>query len=200
MCGSDFLSLSDIELITRICKIREAGIEMHHPVHDHAIVDVEEHDPVRGMSVDPSKAATSIAYDGTRVYFCSLGCAAKFRSAPETYIQAKQDLVSNTPGAKAGKGIEFTCPMHPEIKETDPGNCPKCGMALEPVTLVPPTRRTEYTCPMHPQIVRDTPGSCPLCGMALEPREVTVDASNPELDAMSSRLWISVAFSVPMLG
>jgi P-type E1-E2 ATPase len=52
---------------------------------------------------------------------------------------------------------------------------------------------------MHPQIVRDAPGACPICGMALEPREVTAEDSNPELAAMTRRLWISVALAVPML-
>ncbi len=28
--------------------------------------------------------------------------------------------------------VIYTCPMHPEIEQTHPGNCPKCGMALEP--------------------------------------------------------------------
>jgi Cu+-exporting ATPase len=33
----------------------------------------------------------------------------------------------------AGQAVEFTCPMHPEIRQTGPGHCPICGMALEPV-------------------------------------------------------------------
>jgi hypothetical protein len=89
--------------------------------------------------------------------------------------------------------------MHPEVKQTGPGSCSKCGMALEPVNVPAPAKRSQYTCPMHPQIVRDGPGSCPICGMALEPREVTAEDSNPELGDMSRRLWISVALAVPML-
>jgi Cu+-exporting ATPase len=72
-------------------------------------------------------------------------------------------------------------------------------MALEPMGPSAPVSRTEYTCPMHPQIVRDAPGACPICGMALEPREVAVEESNPELDDMTRRLWISVVLSAPML-
>ena len=30
-------------------------------------------------------------------------------------------------------GIIYTCPMHPEVRQDHPGNCPKCGMTLEPV-------------------------------------------------------------------
>jgi Cu+-exporting ATPase len=72
-------------------------------------------------------------------------------------------------------------------------------MALEPVDLSTTTERVEYTCPMHPQIVRDQPGSCPICGMALEPRNVTTNASNPELDDMTRRFWIGVALTLPLL-
>jgi P-type Cu+ transporter len=93
---------------------------------------------------------------------------------------------------------EYTCPMDPEVRQTGPGACPKCGMALEPVSAVPATK-TEWTCPMHPEIVRDRPGACPICGMALEPRVVTLEEQNPELDEMTRRFWWSLALTVPML-
>ena len=93
----------------------------------------------------------------------------------------------------------YVCPMDPEVRESKPGACPKCGMALEPETLAAPATRIEYVCPMHPEIVRDEPGSCPICGMALEPRTVTLeDAPNPELVDMTRRFWISAALSLPL--
>jgi hypothetical protein len=50
--------------------------------------------------------------------------------------------------------------MHPEMRETAPGACGKCGMALE--TEVPPAlHQTEYTCPMHPEVVQAEPGAWP---------------------------------------
>jgi Cu+-exporting ATPase len=159
----------------------------------------EEHDPVCGMKVDPSKAAASIEHHGATVYFCSESCAAKFRAAPEKYVQAKPGTAPSHPAAKTGPQGEYTCPMHPEVKQTGPGSCPKCGMALVPAAAPTPAKRSEYTCPMHPQIVRDGLGSCPICGMALEPREVTAEDSNPELADMTRRLWISVALAVPVL-
>lgn len=64
----------------------------------------------------------------------------------------------------------YTCPMHPEVRQSQPGSCPKCGMALEQIAQPSPESRTQYVCPMHPEIVRNEPGNCPLCGMALEPR------------------------------
>jgi Cu+-exporting ATPase len=104
-----------------------------------------------------------------------------------------------------GAGTVYTCPMHPEVRQDGPGSCPKCGMALEPVT--PPARpapKVEYTCPMHPQIVRDGPGSCPICGMALEPRTVTAgtaggEEENPELRDMRRRFWVGAALSLTLL-
>jgi Cu+-exporting ATPase len=88
--------------------------------------------------------------------------------------------------------------MHPEITAGEAGDCPKCGMALEPATPLAATR-VEWTCPMHPQIVRSEPGDCPICGMALEPRQVTIEEiENPELRDMSRRFWVSAALSVPV--
>jgi Cu+-exporting ATPase len=90
--------------------------------------------------------------------------------------------------------------MHPEMRQSAPGPCPKCGMALEPVSVSAPAPRTEYVCPMHPEIVRSAPGACPKCGMALEPRVASAEPEeNPELGDMSRRFWIGVAFLVPLL-
>ncbi len=159
----------------------------------------EDHDPVCGMKVDPSKTSTSVEHQGTTIYFCSQGCAAKFRARPEKYAPTKPEEARANSPAKTEPHVEYTCPMHPEIKQADPGSCPKCGMALEPVTGIAPAKHTEYTCPMHPEIVRPGPGSCPICGMALEPREVTAEETNPELTDMTRRLWISAVLAAPML-
>ena len=97
-------------------------------------------------------------------------------------------------------GGTWTCPMHPEVKDDEPGACPKCGMALGLETPVVSSGTVEYTCPMHPEIVRLEPGACPICGMALEPRTVTEEEeSNPELKDMTRRFWVSLALSLPVL-
>jgi Cu+-exporting ATPase len=57
----------------------------------------------------------------------------------------------------------------------------------------------DYTCPMHPQIVQNEPGNCPICGMTLEPLTVTIDQTNPELDSMTRRFWVSAALTLPLL-
>ncbi len=90
--------------------------------------------------------------------------------------------------------------MHPEVRQDDPGACPKCGMALEPVGAPVQGMQVEWTCPMHPEIVRPEPGNCPICGMALEPRTVSAEeeGANPELTDMRRRFWIAAAFTVPL--
>ncbi|MCR4332531.1 MAG: heavy metal translocating P-type ATPase, partial [Sulfuricaulis sp.] len=90
----------------------------------------------------------------------------------------------------------YTCPMHPEIRQPAPGSCPKCGMALEPESPAMPGA-VEYTCPMHPEVVSNAPGSCPKCGMALEPRNAPSEDTS-ELDDMTRRFWISTALALPV--
>ncbi|WP_411725935.1 copper-transporting P-type ATPase [Methyloglobulus sp.] len=93
----------------------------------------------------------------------------------------------------------YSCPMHPEFRQEQPGSCPKCGMALEKVVDSAPEIRTEYVCPMHPEIIRNVPSSCPKCGMALESRDVSgVTEENHELIDMSRRFWVSTALSMPV--
>ena len=100
----------------------------------------------------------------------------------------------------ANQTMGYSCPMHPEIHHAGSGTCAKCGMALESATTTAPAIRTQYTCPMHSQIVRNEPGNCPVCGMTLEPVTVTVDETNPELDSMTHRFWVSAALTLPLLG
>jgi Cu+-exporting ATPase len=112
---------------------------------------------------------------------------------------ARPETVEHHPISTASSA--YICPMDPDVRQNQPGPCPKCGMALEPEVPLAPVTRVEYTCPMHPEIVRTEPGACPSCGMALEPRTVTVEEeqANPELKLMSRRFWISAALTIPIL-
>lgn len=83
-------------------------------------------DPVCGMMVDPAAAAGSTVYLDNTYHFCSQSCHKKFDAAPERY------LGSVTPAQPANSSVIYMCPMHPEIRQVGPGNCPICGMALEP--------------------------------------------------------------------
>lgn len=90
--------------------------------------------------------------------------------------------VGNENAAPAESGTIYTCPMHPQIREKQPGDCPLCGMDLVAVSEAKVEASTEakknepesqpskdpvFTCPMHPQIRENKPGDCPLCGMDL---------------------------------
>jgi len=91
-------------------------------------------DPVCGMTVDPQHAAGSSVYQGKTYYFCSKGCVAKFETDPEKYLHPTAPPEPMDAKSTAA-GVEYTCPMHPEVRQIGPGSCPKCGMALEPVTF-----------------------------------------------------------------
>ena len=87
---------------------------------------VEATDPVCGMKVDRSTARHMAEHAGERFYFCSGRCKEKFEAAPEAYL-ADRPAPEPMPA-----GTIYTCPMHPEIEQVGPGDCPICGMALEP--------------------------------------------------------------------
>ena len=152
-------------------------------------------DPVCGMTISPEDAAGQHEYQGQTYYFCAESCLERFRADPEAFVGETRA----TP-AQAAPGTTYVCPMDPEVRQLEPGACPKCGMALEPEMPTAPLTKTEWTCPMHPEIVRDAPGSCPICGMALEPRTVTLEEPpNPELVDMTRRFRTSAALALPLL-
>lgn len=100
-----------------------------HSHHESSInTDKPFTDPVCGMNVaaDPLK---EIEYEGNKYHFCSSGCMHKFVVTPQAYIKP------NTAGSVENvlSGTIYTCPMHPEIRQPAPGNCPICGMSLEPL-------------------------------------------------------------------
>jgi Cu+-exporting ATPase len=94
-------------------------------------------DPVCGMTVaaDSPHVAT---HAGQSYAFCSAGCRGRFVASPDRYVKPSSDehhahVAKNTPTeAAAAPGTIYTCPMHPEVRQVGPGNCPICGMALEP--------------------------------------------------------------------
>lgn len=87
---------------------------------------IEAVDPVCGMAVDRATAKHLSSHADENFYFCSARCKEKFEAAPETYLKGKP-----TPEPMPA-GTTYTCPMHPQIEQVGPGDCPICGMALEP--------------------------------------------------------------------
>ncbi len=86
-------------------------------------------DPVCGMTVNPHATPHHHTYKNHPYYFCSAGCHNKFVAEPTKYLTHQQDVAEAPP-----PGTIYTCPMHPQIRQVGPGNCPICGMTLEPVT------------------------------------------------------------------
>jgi Cu+-exporting ATPase len=84
-------------------------------------------DPVCGMSVDRATSAHTMRHDGERFYFCSARCVEKFEDAPGDWLG---DRAAPEP---MPEGTLYTCPMDPEIVQEGMGDCPICGMALEPM-------------------------------------------------------------------
>jgi len=163
-----------------------------HGSHDHAGA-VQVTDPVCGMKVDPQSATGMHEHDGVKYYFCSKHCLTVFKADPGKYL-AKS---APSPTRPAPKGAQYICPMHPEIVQSGPGSCPKCGMALVPLVPAAPAA-AEYTCPMHPEVRSPKPGSCPKCGMALVPVASTQE-DDSELRDMTRRFWVSLALTVPIV-
>ncbi len=160
-------------------------------------------DPVCRMTVARDSGIRH-SHDGRVHAFCSEGCLEEFKADPARYAGAGAAAsgASATIARRGGDGIAaggYTCPMHPDVRQPGPGNCPRCGMALEPAGVPAPETRTEWTCPMHPEVVRDAPGSCPKCGMALELRTVAApEEENRELADMRRRFRVSAVLTAPL--
>lgn len=84
-------------------------------------------DPVCGMDVDPHTTEHRSQHAGKPWYFCSSHCKTKFDANPEGILRGEKEATTPAP-----PGSIYTCPMHPEIRQEGPGDCPICGMGLEP--------------------------------------------------------------------
>lgn len=150
-------------------------------------------DPVCGMTVTED-SIHKFTYHNQEYFFCSERCKEKFHKDPQQYLNPKPKPVADGSDTR-----EYFCPMCPGMEQIGPGNCKKCGMALEPKVVALAATKTEYTCPMHPEVVQDNPGNCPICGMALEARSVSAEEEkNPELEDMSRRFWGSMILTIPL--
>jgi Cu+-exporting ATPase len=135
-----------------------------HANHDHqeAVATAKTQgalkDPVCGMTVTV-KSEHHTEHGGHPFYFCSAKCLTKFTADPQKYTADAQGANPAKPALEPEQaGTIYTCPMHPEIRQDHPGDCPKCGMALEPEMptldeeenpeLVDFTRRFWWTLPL----------------------------------------------------
>lgn len=90
-------------------------------------------DPVCGMQVAPD-GPHQFDHEGEHFGFCSAGCLAKFSADPGAYLANPPTRQAPPPPPPADYAGDWTCPMHPEVVSEAFGDCPICGMALEPMT------------------------------------------------------------------
>jgi Cu+-exporting ATPase len=94
-------------------------------------------DPVCGMQIRPD-SPHRVTHEGNVVVFCSDRCREKFTANPAAFDTVHQAHEHEHAHHKAPLAMPeslqaiYTCPMHPEVRQNGPGDCPKCGMALEP--------------------------------------------------------------------
>ena len=110
-------------------------------------------DPVCEMTVDPEKTPHRFAYKGVTYFFCCEHCLARFSANPDAYLQAApapgaaHTHAAPAPQAPAAAHAMYTCPMHPEVQWSQPGQCLKCSMVLVPTAPPQPAPQTNTTGP-----------------------------------------------------
>lgn len=105
---------------------RDGHRTAHHPSETAGPAALK--DPVCGMAVT-ADSEFHLELAGATYYFCSASCESKFQADPGKFVQT----AARAEDVPALAGTIYTCPMHPEIRWDHPGNCPKCGMTLEPL-------------------------------------------------------------------
>ncbi|HEX5859863.1 MAG TPA: multicopper oxidase domain-containing protein [Microbacterium sp.] len=93
-------------------------------------------------------------------------------SDPDKTLALVAEMDMGEPELPPGAEIAYTCPMHPEIVQAEPGHCPKCGMKLLATAVAP----ISYACPMHPEVRSEQADRCPKCGMKLVPAQLVPEA------------------------
>jgi len=144
------------------------------------------------MPLDTSAAKYKHSHAGRGWYFCSQHCLDKFAAEPERYAKAAGKPA--TPGATPG--AIYTCPMHPEIRQAGPGNCPKCGMALEPVMASAEGEPNPELADMTRRFWIGLALTVPVFGLAMAEHLPGLHAAlpNPKFSG-----WIQFILSVPVV-
>jgi Cu+-exporting ATPase len=163
----------------------------HHRDHSHPQkpTEVTLRDPVCGMTVNPATSKHRFDYRGETFHFCSAGCKTRFSADPKVSLERR------APEADAPEGTIYTCPMHPEIRQIGPGNCPICGMALEPDVVSLDT-------PPNPELADMTRRF--RVGLALSVPPVVLEmgghlAGGHGLIDPTLSNWIQLAFATPVV-
>jgi P-type Cu+ transporter len=143
----------------------------------------KDKDPVCGMEVTPGTAAGSFEYRGETYYFCARSCLAKFQADPLKYLEPQPAAQT-----RAATGVEYTCPMHPEVVQIGPGTCPICGMALEPKEIRTGDTENPELADMQRRFWISLALSSPLLVISMA-----------SLGPPAMRTWIALALATPVV-
>jgi P-type Cu+ transporter len=149
-------------------------------------------DPVCGMEV-PEDAPLQAEHGGRVVRFCSPRCREKFVAEPERWLSSRDEA----PPAPA-PGRRWTCPMHPEIVRDAPGDCPLCGMALEPMEPAPDDEAGATSCvDMTRRFWVSAALSLPLVAIVMA--EMVPALSPARLVPARALAWLQLALATPVV-
>lgn len=161
--------------------------------------DFETHvDPVCKMLVKTETAAAKFDYKSKTYYFCAVSCQNKFRQNPQKFLnpEAKAEPMS------ASEGVEYTCPMDPEIVQIGPGICPICGMALEPKIITLDDKPDPEFVDMKRRFAIAAALTIPVFILAMSEMLVDFNALFPSLPhgrASQVSLWIQFILATPVV-
>lgn len=151
-------------------------------------------DPVCGMVV--TAASPYVAqHEGHPFYFCCAGCKKRFVADPAKYLQPAAAVATPAPPAlpeTSQEGVIYTCPMHPEIRQDHAGNCPKCGMGLEPET---PTLGDEA----NPELVDFTRRFIWTLPLTVIVTVLAMAGHRLQWFEMATQSWVELALSLPIV-
>ncbi|MAA64062.1 MAG: haloacid dehalogenase [Alteromonadaceae bacterium] len=156
--------------------------------------DHYEHDPVKdpvcGMDVDPAKTEHHYEYQDNTWYFCSSGCKDKFSADPKSYLKPEKDAAPDAPADAV-----YTCPMHPEVRQNGPGDCPICGMSLEPAEVTRDTGPSEELTDMTRRFWVGLVLALPVFVLEMGGHLFGVN----DLVAPQTSNWIQLVFATPVV-
>ena len=174
-----------------------------HCGHDHTSVPSEHgaivRDPVCGMDVDIRSTPHKLRLGDSDYYFCSAGCLEKFKANPDRYLNPPEhDPAVQSPamGAlpEAAEGTIWTCPMHPQIRRNGPGQCPICGMALEPLEPSLEEGSNPELIDMSRRFWVSTVFTVPVAFLV-----IATELFGLEIMPMRTLMWVQLALATPVV-
>jgi Cu+-exporting ATPase len=184
-----------------------------HPArHQPADTTAQHIDPVCGMSVDAT-TAHHLDHDGQRYLFCSAHCRTRFQQDPDHYTHNDHSGhdhgghdhgghdhgghdagTPSLPALPVGEAVEYTCPMHPEIRQPGPGSCPICGMALEPVMITADTGPSQELRDMTRRFWVGTALTVPVVAL-----EMGTHVFDLRLISPTASTWLQLLLATPVV-